>query len=93
MAFGATQACTTTVSVLEALVFGAGEACISVGMWSVLGALLPFVVGVTILQFIARRALAKLVGRNPPKKVRKKSSPQDLSYDGGPIDSTGAWRR
>ncbi|MDF0595346.1 hypothetical protein [Psychromarinibacter halotolerans] len=49
--------CRETVSLLWSLVFGAGDACVSLSMWSVLGALIPFGVAVFALQWVVKRLL------------------------------------
>ncbi|WP_333713019.1 hypothetical protein [Yoonia sp.] len=52
--------CSETVSILYALVFGAGEACVRIDIWSILSAFAAFMVGVVILQVLARRLWARL---------------------------------
>jgi hypothetical protein len=52
--------CAETVSILYAVVFGAGDACIMFSMTSVLTALGAFFVAVIILQFIARKLWTRL---------------------------------
>ena len=51
--------CEETVSILYALVFGAGEACVRIDLWSILSAFAVFMVCVVILQRIVRRLLAR----------------------------------
>lgn len=51
------ETCRETVSILWALVFGAGDACVSVSMWSVIFAILPFAAFVFLLQYIANTLL------------------------------------
>ena len=58
-----TDPCTETVSILEAIVLGAGEACVNVNPVSVLTALIPFVIAVVVLQIAANRMVARLRGR------------------------------
>jgi len=57
--------CTETVSILYALAFGAGEACILVDLWSILSAFGAFMVVVVIAQYAARKVWARLM-RPPP---------------------------
>jgi hypothetical protein len=52
--------CTETVSILYALVLGAGEACVRIDIWSILSAFAAFMVIVVILQFLARRLWARV---------------------------------
>ena len=59
-------ACTDTVSLLHALVFGAGEACVSISVPSIIGVLVPFIAIVLTLQWLARRILFGA----PDRKVR-----------------------
>ena len=59
------DACTQTVSILYAIVFGADGACIMVDMWSILSALGAFLLIVVILQFFARRLWARISQPRP----------------------------
>lgn len=52
--------CAETVSILYAIVFGAGNACVRISMPSVLLALVAFFVAVFIVQFIARKVWARV---------------------------------
>ncbi len=52
--------CTETVSILYAIIFGAGEACVLISTWSILSALGAFLVLVVIAQFFARKLWARL---------------------------------
>ena len=63
--------CAVTVSILYAIVFGAGDACIMVSMGSVLTALGAFMVLVIFAQFIARRLWARLRAPSPPPRQRR----------------------
>ena len=56
--------CAETVSILYALVFGAGEACVRIDLWSILSAFAAFMVIVVIIQWIARRMWARVTA--PP---------------------------
>lgn len=49
--------CPETVSLLRALVLGAGEACVQISVPSLIGLLVPFVVVVLGLQWLTRRLL------------------------------------
>ncbi len=52
--------CAETVSILYAIVFGAGDACVLLSMPSVLTALVAFFVAVFAAQFIARKIWARV---------------------------------
>ena len=58
--------CTQTVSILYAIAFGAGEACVRIDMWSILSALGAFMVLVIVAQFFARRLWARMMRPSPP---------------------------
>ena len=47
--------CTETVSIFWAVIFGAGDACVRIDLWSILGAFAVFIAIVAGLQWIARR--------------------------------------
>ncbi|WP_425051562.1 hypothetical protein [Psychromarinibacter sp. S121] len=49
--------CRETVSLLWSLLFGAGDACVSLSMWSILSAIIPFAVVVFGLQWALKRLL------------------------------------
>ncbi|MCK0096200.1 hypothetical protein MWU60_11510 [Yoonia sp. F2084L] len=53
--------CTETVSILQAIVFGADGACVMLSTGSILTAFAAFIVLVVIAQFLARRLWAKLM--------------------------------
>ena len=59
------DACTETVSILYAIVFGAGDACIMLDLWSILSAFGAFIVLVVIAQFIARKLWARISHPKP----------------------------
>jgi hypothetical protein len=52
--------CVETVSILYAVVFGAGDACVTLSMSSILTALGAFFVLVIIAQFVARKLWARV---------------------------------
>jgi hypothetical protein len=59
------DACTETVSILYAIVFGAGSACIMLDLWSILSAFGAFIALVVIAQFIARKLWARISQPKP----------------------------
>ena len=63
--------CTETVSILYAIVFGAGDACILISTWSILSALSAFLVLVIIAQFFARKLWARVRAPSPPPRQRR----------------------
>lgn len=67
--------CTETVSIPYALIFGAGEACVNVSMWSLLWLLIPFAVAVMGLQWVANRLVhgAPTPGAEPGAPPRLKT--------------------
>ncbi len=70
--------CTDTVSPLWAMIFGAGDACVEIGLWSLMPVLVLFVVGIMALQWIANRFLfgrktAEPTRRGDPRGVRLKT--------------------
>lgn len=85
------EPCTEVVTILTALIFGAGDACVDIGLRSVLPALLVFVVCVVVLQFLARRLLSRLFGRRKPTRTatptRARKPLEGPEDDGGPIRS------
>ncbi|MEL7149726.1 MAG: hypothetical protein AAGK71_03280 [Pseudomonadota bacterium] len=90
--------CNETVSILEALVFGANGACVDIGMYSLLGAVAAFVGCVILIRLVAMRVLSKLFpglrgARQetvPDVQPQQKDTLQPLPYE-SPIRSTGAW--
>jgi len=54
------QTCVETVSILYAIIFGAGDACVMIGLWSILSAFGAFIGIVVVLQFLARKLWARL---------------------------------
>lgn len=86
--------CTETVSILYAIVFGAGEACIMISTWSMLSALGVFLVLVLIAQFLARRLWVGLRASDPPQRRRRIGTimddpiTDDPNYDDSAIRST-----
>jgi hypothetical protein len=57
--------CTQTVSILYAIVFGAGDACILLDIWSILSAFGVFIAFVVIAQFFARKLWARISQPKP----------------------------
>jgi len=92
MSFASPPACETVVSLLRAFTLGAEGACISMDLWSVATVIIPFIVGVVVLQYLGRR----LVGpRGASKRAPLDASANVYGADApgaGPVRSTGAWR-
>ena len=87
MAFNPLPTCETTISLLRALTGFSKEACVSIELWSVATVIFPFIAGVVVLQYTAKRLL--------DRKRKSKPKPLDASanvYGSGPVRSTGAWR-
>lgn len=74
--------CAETVSILYAVFFGAGDACVLISMPSVLTALVTFFVAVLIVQFIARKVWARV--RAP--KIEPLSPEMDKPVHGSIVD-------
>ncbi|SFR52144.1 hypothetical protein [Litoreibacter janthinus] len=91
MAFEAIAACETTVSLLRAVTLGAGDACVSLDLWSLAAFGAVFIGAVIALQFGAHRALGLRKSRKPMAPPAKVDA-FDVKYDGGPIKSTEGWR-
>lgn len=53
-------ACRETVSILYAMLFGAGDACVRLDLWSLGSAFAVFIILVLIAQFAARKLWARL---------------------------------
>ncbi|MEO9825726.1 MAG: hypothetical protein ABJF50_15030 [Paracoccaceae bacterium] len=70
--------CSDTVSILEAVLFGAGEACIDVGMTSLLVGVALFIGCVLVLRLIALIVLRRIF----PKLRRQKPEPQTPPSEG-----------
>lgn len=85
------ETCAETVSVLHALIFGAGGACVDVGLGSLAPVFPVFVGAVLVLQFAARRALAALFPKGDKAPAPEPRGPllNGPDYDGGPIRSQG----
>lgn len=90
------ETCTETVSVLYAIIFGAGDACIDISIGSLMWAFAAFMVVVVILQFGARKLWALVTGpaRTPATERRvgtiyDDEPPQDVKPDEGPIRTYG----
>ncbi len=75
--------CSETVSILFALIFGAGDACVRIDLWSILSAFGAFMVIVVILQWIARRVWARV---SAVPEVTKPESPvtSDRPFEDNP---------
>lgn len=58
--------CTETVSILQAIVFGADGACVMLSTGSILTAFAAFILVVMIVQFLARRLWTKLIQKSLP---------------------------
>ncbi|MEM9426347.1 MAG: hypothetical protein AAGA06_06565 [Pseudomonadota bacterium] len=99
MLFGA-NACRETVSVIEALIFGAGDACIDLGLTSLLSGVALFIGCVVALRIIGSWALRRAFGAlRRPRDVANNPvhSPEDeclqrMPYE-SPIRSTRRWGR
>ncbi len=81
--------CAETVSILYAVVFGSGDACIMLSMGSVLTALAVFFVLVIIVQLIARKLWARMrQPTHPPRDREIASATNDtITDDPNYIDS------
>ena len=62
--------CTETVSILYALVFGAGDACIMLSTWTILSAFAAFMVVVIIAQYFARKLWRGITAGSPPSEPK-----------------------
>lgn len=86
--------CTETVSLLYAIVFGAGDACIMVSMGSLLTALVVFLMLVILAQFLARKLWKGLRGPETPLRQRRIGTimddpiPDNPDYDNSAIRSS-----
>ncbi|MEL6841468.1 MAG: hypothetical protein AAFP85_19465 [Pseudomonadota bacterium] len=65
------EPCIETVSILYAIVFGAGDACIEIGAVSILTAFGAFIVLVVIAQYFARMLWRQLTGRGNARPSRR----------------------
>lgn len=94
--------CTKTVSIFEAVIFGANGACIDISLSSLLGGIAMFATAVIVLRYVGSRLLHRLLGLDRPKTAAPGPEPKDdrphdteagltpLPYE-SPIKSTGAW--
>lgn len=57
--------CSETVSILYAAIFGAGDACVRLDLWSIGTAFAVFILLVMIAQFAARKLWARLTRPAP----------------------------
>ena len=92
--------CQETVSILQAIVFGADGACVDIGVFSILGGVALFMALVLLLRFVGsailRHAFRSLqrTKTSPKQQVADPTSQalQRMPYE-SPIRSTGAWGR
>lgn len=92
------DACQHTVSIIYAIFFGARNACIDVGLTSLLGGVVMFILAVVTLRFlgvlILRRVFPALRRKNAeasdPPSAPSEEGLKRLPYE-SPIRSTGAW--
>jgi len=90
--------CTTTVSIVEAIIFGTNGACINIGMPSILGLVAGFVVAVVLLRlmgmWVLRRVFPSLRRKSRARRQSDEEPPaaalKSMPYE-SPIRSTGAW--
>ncbi|MBT8459288.1 MAG: hypothetical protein HKP37_06450 [Boseongicola sp.] len=90
--------CTETVSIIQAVTFGADGACIDISPVSLLGGVAMFIAAVVALRFmgasIIRRGFPSLRqkadAKDPETEVRSADGLQRMPYE-SPIRSTGAW--
>ena len=76
--------CTETVSILYALIFGAGEACVRIDLASIMQAFSIFIIIVVIAQYVARRLWTKLsTPRERPIAIGRDQHPftDDPNYE------------
>lgn len=95
-----TGTCRETVGILEAMVFGTNGACIDLGMWSVLTAVMVFCLLVVGLKILGKLTLVALFGSlriaaQGPESYGFTDAPAvpEVARDTGPIRSTGSWGR
>lgn len=77
------MACAETVSILYAMVFGAGDACVRIDFVSIMSAFAVFMVIVVLLQLVVKR----LLGRREPGPARMAEvheAKQDKPFDDDP---------
>ena len=75
--------CAETVSILYAMIFGAGDACVRIDLVSVLSAFAVFMVIVVLLQLAVKRLLAKRNAR-PVQTVEAPRAKRDKPFDDDP---------
>lgn len=85
--------CTETVSMLYAVIFGAGDACIEMSTTSILTAFGAFMVLVIIAQFFARRLWSRLTKRNAPVEYDDIDPHRQSPYRDDPNYRNSAVRR
>jgi hypothetical protein len=79
------KTCVETVSILYAIIFGAGDACIEIGAASLLSALAAFMVAVIIAQFFARKLWKRISNPTPPQPARRIGTIMDDQIADDPI--------
>jgi len=95
-----TVVCNETVNIIEAILFGSDDACIDVGLASMLGGVALFIGSVLVLRYIGisilRRILPSLRRKKSNPHIAAETPPEDrllrMPYE-SPIRSTGAWGR
>ncbi|MDX8346839.1 hypothetical protein SLH49_02465 [Cognatiyoonia sp. IB215446] len=75
------EPCLETVSILYAIVFGAGDACIEIGTMSILTAFGAFIVLVVIAQYFARMLWRQLTGAGTARPSRRVGTIYDDADD------------
>lgn len=84
--FGTTT-CRETITLWEAVLFGAGDACISLGTGSIMSLIALFLAAVLILKSLATFVIMRLFGQH----YKRKKAAIDAAYDArtdSPIRST-----
>lgn len=92
------EICQDTVSILHAVFFGAGEACVDIGVMSLLGGVAVFLAAVVALRiagsFVLLRIWSAVRGTRSTQQDAAQTPAEDglkrLPYE-SPIRSTGAW--
>lgn len=74
------QSCRETVSLPKAILFGAGDACVSVGTGSLLGGVVVFILAVVVLKTVLALAVRHAFSH---RKALKADRASPLARDGG----------
>ncbi|MDX8351837.1 hypothetical protein [Cognatiyoonia sp. IB215182] len=83
------EPCLGTVSILYAIAFGAGDACIEIGTMSILTAFGAFMVLVVIAQYVARRLWRSITGgRNDRPSRRVGTIYDDVGEINEPVENS-----